>query len=146
MKLPSENFRFISPFDLHVLSTPPAFILSQDQTLVFKFSPVRINSWLILSFLLCLVSFFRIFSFSLRIFGVGIYCSIIKVLLLLTSRIAPLGLSLSATAHLFYHSFFALSTTFLNFFRTFCSLPLPEAGNKGLLGGCPHAPRYNSIP
>ena len=26
-----------SPFDLHVLSTPPAFILSQDQTLMFKF-------------------------------------------------------------------------------------------------------------
>ena len=25
-----------SPFDLHVLSTPPAFILSQDQTLMFK--------------------------------------------------------------------------------------------------------------
>ena len=24
-------------FDLHVLSTPPAFILSQDQTLLFKF-------------------------------------------------------------------------------------------------------------
>ena len=24
------------PFDLHVLSTPPAFILSQDQTLMFK--------------------------------------------------------------------------------------------------------------
>ena len=28
----------ISPFDLHVLSTPPAFILSQDQTLEFEFS------------------------------------------------------------------------------------------------------------
>ena len=27
-----------SPFDLHVLSTPPAFILSQDQTLMFKSS------------------------------------------------------------------------------------------------------------
>ena len=26
----------ISPFDLHVLGTPPAFILSQDRTLVFK--------------------------------------------------------------------------------------------------------------
>ena len=26
-----------SPFDLHVLSTPPAFILSQDQTLMLKF-------------------------------------------------------------------------------------------------------------
>ena len=24
------------PFDLHVLSTPPAFVLSQDQTLIFK--------------------------------------------------------------------------------------------------------------
>ena len=27
----------LSPFDLHVLSTPPAFILSQDQTLMLKF-------------------------------------------------------------------------------------------------------------
>ena len=26
----------ISPFDLHVLSTPPAFVLSQDQTLMFE--------------------------------------------------------------------------------------------------------------
>ena len=31
----------ISPFDLHVLSTPPAFVLSQDQTLMFNPSPVR---------------------------------------------------------------------------------------------------------
>ena len=28
----------VSPFDLHVLSTPPAFILSQDQTLMLKSS------------------------------------------------------------------------------------------------------------
>ena len=34
-----ESLGFIqSPFDLHVLSTPPAFILSQDQTLMFKSS------------------------------------------------------------------------------------------------------------
>ena len=33
----------ITPFDLHVLSTPPAFILSQDQTLVIKFFPVQNN-------------------------------------------------------------------------------------------------------
>ena len=26
-------------FDLHVLGTPPAFILSQDQTLIISFSP-----------------------------------------------------------------------------------------------------------
>ena len=33
-----------SPFDLHVLSTPPAFILSQDQTLIF-ICPFQFN-WL----------------------------------------------------------------------------------------------------
>lgn len=31
---PFEGF----PFDLHVLGTPPAFILSQDQTLRFIFN------------------------------------------------------------------------------------------------------------
>ena len=30
-----------SPLDLHVLSTPPAFVLSQDQTLMFDLSQVR---------------------------------------------------------------------------------------------------------
>ena len=29
----------MSSFNLHVLGTPPAFILSQDQTLMFKFLP-----------------------------------------------------------------------------------------------------------
>ena len=33
---PSENFNQNTSFDLHVLGTPPAFILSQDQTLMFK--------------------------------------------------------------------------------------------------------------
>ena len=33
----SENFIRYTSFDLHVLSTPPAFILSQDQTLIKKF-------------------------------------------------------------------------------------------------------------
>ncbi len=31
-------------FDLHVLSTPPAFILSQDQTLMFKVRSLRIKA------------------------------------------------------------------------------------------------------
>ena len=31
----------ISPLDLHVLSTPPAFVLSQDQTLMFDLSRSR---------------------------------------------------------------------------------------------------------
>ena len=37
--LPSEKFRGYAPFDLHVLSTPPAFILSQDQTLDMIYLP-----------------------------------------------------------------------------------------------------------
>ena len=32
----SRNLPTISPLDLHVLSTPPAFVLSQDQTLMFN--------------------------------------------------------------------------------------------------------------
>ena len=40
MPLPAVTFRGISPFDLHVLSTPPAFVLSQDQTLMFNPSPL----------------------------------------------------------------------------------------------------------
>ena len=28
--------KFLRPLDLHVLSTPPAFVLSQDQTLMFN--------------------------------------------------------------------------------------------------------------
>ena len=32
----SGRCRKVSPLDLHVLSTPPAFVLSQDQTLVFN--------------------------------------------------------------------------------------------------------------
>ena len=38
--LPSENFIKNASFDLHVLSTPPAFILSQDQTLCKKCIPI----------------------------------------------------------------------------------------------------------
>ena len=35
----------MSPFDLHVLGTPPAFILSQDQTLKINFLLVSVNNW-----------------------------------------------------------------------------------------------------
>ena len=34
---------FITPFDLHVLGTPPAFILSQDRTLMLKIELLRIS-------------------------------------------------------------------------------------------------------
>ena len=38
------------PFDLHVLSTPPAFVLSQNQTLREKFVPRLLKLWQILTF------------------------------------------------------------------------------------------------
>jgi hypothetical protein len=38
------------PFDLHVLSTPPAFVLSQNQTLREKFVPMLLKLWQILTF------------------------------------------------------------------------------------------------
>ena len=44
--LPSEEFKQCASFDLHVLSTPPAFILSQDQTLILKFDSQNL-AWLI---------------------------------------------------------------------------------------------------
>ena len=62
---PSENFIKAASFDLHVLGTPPAFILSQDQTLMFKF--VRSKSvWLILPFYCCFRFLFS--EISLRTF------------------------------------------------------------------------------
>ena len=35
----------IAPFDLHVLSTPPAFVLSQDQTLQNRYFEEPLGSW-----------------------------------------------------------------------------------------------------
>ena len=42
--LPTEIFPSVHPFDLHVLGTPPAFILSQDQTLMFVRLPAAVPS------------------------------------------------------------------------------------------------------
>ena len=41
---PAEAFLPVHPFDLHVLGTPPAFILSQDQTLMFVRLPAAVPS------------------------------------------------------------------------------------------------------
>ena len=40
-----------SPFDLHVLGTPPAFILSQDQTLHLFFDEKPLSALFFISFL-----------------------------------------------------------------------------------------------
>ena len=53
----------ISPLDLHVLSTPPAFILSQDQTLMFNL--FLSHCWLSFFFSFSYLSIFFKISFSL---------------------------------------------------------------------------------
>ena len=55
---PKVNFR-LSPFDLHVLCAPPAFILSQDQTLLLI--SVSFETLLIKFFLTLLNFYFLIF-------------------------------------------------------------------------------------
>ena len=62
----SENSVIRFSFDLHVLSTPPAFVLSQDQTLYNivskRFSPFKsiIESFIMTSFLLFYSCCFRL--------------------------------------------------------------------------------------
>ena len=48
-----------------MLSTPPAFILSQDQTLVLKFVPSRIASSFSFRLLSWVVFFYSVFAFTL---------------------------------------------------------------------------------
>ena len=107
----------IASFDLHVLGTPPAFILSQDQTLMLKFIPVQNLAWLVLNRSTVVFRFCSECSHSWPItkghfyknFQGFTYCSVFKVLLFVV---------VSATARLLYHNFVRLSTTFLKFFRT----------------------------
>ena len=94
-----------------MLSTPPAFILSQDQTLV-KNVCIRVRiAW---QFCSCLLFWFDIFRcpFLKNLFkefsGFVVYCSVINVLFLL--------LPFHATAFTLYQSVSCLSTTFLNYF------------------------------
>ena len=99
----------ISPFDLNVLCTPPALILSQDQTLhnislLRRF--IRISSY---------------FSGSLRIWQEFLLVHFLSLLLFNFQR--PSSAS-SATAFLLYHHSSPLSSTFFAFFYFFLMPPL----------------------
>ena len=61
LRYPKASFQ-ISPFDLHVLGMPPAFVLSQDQTLHKIFIP-----WIACSSFTYL-AFFGFLNFSLFVF------------------------------------------------------------------------------
>ena len=105
-----------SPFDLNVLCTPPALILSQDQTLeIFVFHPIgedRLKS--IPSLIALSLPFLELYSLSelrdvlshLHALYFISYCSIFK------DHFA----AAFATARLLYHIKLGLSTPFSNFF------------------------------
>ena len=105
---------------MHVLGTPPAFILSQDQTLMFKF--VRSKSvWLILPFYCCFRFLFS--EISLRTFcSVWNFQGCITVYLSRCCSSQEAFLlknicSVSQKAYLVYHKQFCLSRTFSFYFQ-----------------------------
>ena len=115
-------------FDLHVLSTPPAFILSQDQTLIlkvvlqnslslfFRFTSFDVYCCLGAIFLQTatvfrLCSFWIILSNLSRLF----HCSVINVLF-----------AVLLTAYLLYLIYYRLSRTFLFIFHKFLPFLLAE--------------------
>ena len=94
-----------SAFYLHVLGTPPAFILSQDQTLI----KIIVCLKLILSLTDLLFFIVQYYNLSYSALHIGSSCSVFK------------GLCRSrATTILVYHDHFALSIYFFYFFKFFC--------------------------
>ena len=102
-------------FDLHVLSTPPAFILSQDQTLVKSVCSVRMTLAIhpLLLFWKSLASITRINNVRSE----NIFLNF-QGWLLFNYQCSLLLPSL-ATAILIYHNDISLSTTFLTFLKKF---------------------------
>ena len=103
-----------------MLGTPPAFILSQDQTLMFKF--VRSKSvWLILPFYCCFRFLFS--EISLRtfvlfgIFRVALLFICQGAVLLIGSVSRRTFVPVVQTAYWVYHKQFCLSRTFSFYFQ-----------------------------
>ena len=100
----------VSPLDLHVLGTPPAFVLSQDQTLPFNPFQIRcsrcrsslIGIICLFAFLFCSVSFSRFSRAPL-------------------SRSPARRLTILPNRRPFVNTFFE---SFLRFFHSFCYLEL----------------------
>ena len=75
---PKLNF----PFDLHVLGTPPAFVLSQDQTLQYTLLKNRLALNYLIQNFVCLAHLLSAFALSklARTFAFLGSCSVFKVL------------------------------------------------------------------
>ena len=105
----SEESKISASFDLHVLGTPPAFILSQDQTLMLKFSPGQ-KSLLAISFPFTVINRFCSLNNSLKNFQ-GFFSTV---------QLSRFAVHLSDATLTFYHVRSCLSTTFLTFLKVFC--------------------------
>ena len=91
-----------------MLGTPPAFILSQDQTLMLKFSPGQ-KSLLAISFPFTVINRFCSLNNSLKNFQ-GFFSTV---------QLSRFAVHLSDATLTFYHVRSCLSTTFLTFFEVF---------------------------
>ena len=89
----------MSPLDLHVLGTPPAFVLSQDQTLPFNPS-TSLDALL-----------FGIFAVSVRSLALLFLCAFL-LCIVFKVRCAPSGASAPGRARLIYQTHIPLSSTF----------------------------------
>ena len=137
---------------MHVLSTPPAFILSQDQTLV-KNVCIRVRiAW---QFCSCLLFWFDIFRcpFLKNLFkefsGFVVYCSVINVLFVVAVScdsfyiISKCFMFVNNFFKLFFVAFLNLSNSisdilsyiFLlvnNFFEVFSKVIFKQNGERGI--------------
>ena len=114
-----------SPFDLHVLGTPPAFILSQDQTLMLKWClcPASFIWHCLLLIRVACQSFDQLacswISLKILEFSGLHYCLFVKDQNLLLRKSCVALLLFSAATLISYHNRFRLSTTFFDFFKSF---------------------------
>ena len=144
-----ESLGFIkSPFDLHVLSTPPAFILSQDQTLMLKVLSFQnylatsfiwyfycffgwilksLNSQILFSFLLLWNSPDELFCFNSSYLSNSVRFGIFRVALLFICQgsfksfhwfVLLFAVVLSSNSVIISQCFASVNN-FFNFFKTF---------------------------
>ena len=122
----------VTPFDLNVLCTPPAFILSQDQTLelivlksLFRvFQSVR--AFFLSFFYFCLSSIlFQNFtrSFFRTIFLLSLCTSSISCCSIFNDQLRCLS---KYTASLLYHIHMSLVKCFFHLFKTFFEFFMPS--------------------
>ena len=136
LQLDESSFRRFS-FDLHVLSTPPAFVLSQDQTLykwylndlsrsnLYRAICHSFKNFLYLaSPVIDLTRFRQVFSCtSFDVLPSGAF-RFVRCLIYKVHALAFVNFSTTAEQSLLYHMSAILSTTFFIFFDVFRRLDL----------------------